>query len=60
MSIKEFIHSKINIVLPMLDTPNLQVAEQVIKEVIKYNKGAINDNSIFVECARLVISEIEA
>lgn len=60
MSIKQFIHSKINIVLPMLDTPNVELAEQVIKEVIKYNKGAIKDNSIFIECASLVISEIEA
>lgn len=59
MSIKEFIQSKINLVLPMLDVPNVQVAEQVTKEVIKYNKGAIKDNSIFIECASLVISEIE-
>lgn len=60
MSIKQFINSKINIVLPMLDVPNVEVAEQVIKEVIKYNKGAIKDNSIFIECASLVISEIQA
>lgn len=59
MNIQQFINSKINVVLPMLNVPNLQLAEQVVKEVIKYNKGAINDNSIFVECASLVISEME-